>query len=274
MKIKKIVLLVMVFIIINFIIISSYAANIENSTASVEINKEFEYKINLEEKLVSVDFEIKYNAEMIEFTGVSTDKVEYNKIGNGRMAFIYLDETGNGTEEIVVKFKAKKETEENDIALIKITDINGYSLEKNKGYIGAELNIEDLEEKITISKNATNEEIKQKTIQKDDQSPKLLPNTGTKNIIFIAIIIIGVLSVVCIIKHKKIKNIIPILVITLLFTGTLKSNASTGIFIKKYEKSNNLEDFIIVIPNKTNRNILKKDFQKELESNNIEVRLL
>ena len=272
MKIKKIVLLVIFFIIINLNIMNSYAANIENSNASVEINKEFEYKINLEEKLVSVDFEIKYNADIIEFIGVSTDNVEYNKIEDGRIVFIYLDETGKGTEEIVVKFKAKKETAENDIALIKITDINGYSLEKQKGYIGAELNVEDLEEKVAISKVETNEEIKQRTVQKDNQSPKILPNTGIKSIIFIAIIIIGGLSVVFIIKYKKIKNIIPILVITFLFTGTLKSNASTGIFIKKYEKSNNLEDFIIVIPNKTNRNILKKDFQKELESNNIEVK--
>ena len=292
-KIKKILVINLITILL---IIMSFtqcnAATLENESQETIVGSEFEYEIKFGEKLTAIDFEITFDESKLTIVELQTEKAEYNKIDNGKIVVVYVDESGQGTDSIAVKFKAKELTEENTSTKIKVETINAYSLEKEKGYADSELNMEKLIEDIKIEKvkgeisKDINEEIKEESNNvSNNQNYKVingkeeentsaskgllsLPNTGIGKVSIIVIVVaIVVVVAFIIIRYKKIKNILPIIILGILFIGTIEVEASSEIFIKKYENIKNYEKVIVVMPDIINRNIKKVDFEEKIQEN-------
>ena len=284
--IKKLMVLILFTIFsVNVTFVESNAASLENTMQVVNMNSEFEYKINFEKNLVAIDLVLIFEEEKLSIEEVLTEKVEYNQIENGKIILVYVDETGEGTDNISIKFKAKELTEENVGTKIKVENINAYSLENEEGYEDSELNIESLTEEVRIVEE-TIEEPEEKPEEKPEEEPEenkgsmnnedshiivegmgentsadsgllRLPNAGINNYAIIPIVIVIIIVAILIMKYKKIKSIIPIIVLGILFIGTVKTNAASGIFIKKYDNIKNFEKVIVIMPDETNRNLKK-----------------
>lgn len=284
-KIKKItalILLTMFLIIVSFT--ESDAASLENTTQEISVGSEIEYKINFGEKLSAIDLVLTFEEEKLSIMELLTENAEYNQIENGKIVLVYVDESGEGTDNISIKFKTKELTEENTSTKIKVESINAYSLENERGYEDSELNIELLIQDIIIvdktieQPKEENENINNKTgnliNEKEEENTSAsngllrLPNTGTNTGISIAIIIaivVAIIAAILIVKNKKIKGIMPIILLGILFIGTVKTEATSGIFIKKYENTKNYEKLIVVMPDQTNRNLKRDVFEKEIQ---------
>lgn len=267
LKISTLILFTIFLIVFGFSNIK--AASLENTSQKVNIDSEIEYKINFGEKVTSVDLVLTFEKEKLSITELLTEKAEYNQIENGKIVLVYADESGKGTDNISIKFKAKELTEENTGTQIKVEDINAYSLEKSQGYENSELNIESLTESITIVQEPIEQPKKEENTNTKNEvleSPNTGINTEIKEIVIITIvmlIIATIIDVIFIMKHKK--NIIPIILLGILFIGTVKTEAASGIFIKKYENTKNHENLIVIMPDKINRNLKKDDFEREIQ---------
>ena len=184
---KVIVSLIVIVVIMSAFIIESDATKVENSKIEVDMNSEIEYKINLKDKVVSIDLEIEYDEEKVEFKGVSTEKTEYNNLGNGRAIIVYVDETGEGTNSIGVKFTSKAITEDEITSEIKAVSINAYSLKQDKEYGNEDYDIENLKTEIKIKKIEEegsinkDEESKKDIYENDDEGDKVGEETEENN---------------------------------------------------------------------------------------------
>lgn len=299
--IKKIIFIILMSMLIVIITFSNCnAARLENENFKIFMESEFEYKIDFGEKLTAIDLEMTFDETKLVIEKVVTEKAEYNRIGEGRVVVVYVDETGNGTDSIVIKFKAKKLTGEYADTKIKVENINAYSLEKEVGYSNSKLNIEFLTANVKINmpkdeskdepKDEPKDELKNDTkiIKGEENSKKSndinvkeettsakqhtlnLPKTGdsnVRNILIVIAIIMAMVLLILIVKYKKIKSILPVVILGALSIGTIEAKATSEIFIKRYENIKNAEKVIVVMPDIVNRSVKRVDFQEKIQKN-------
>lgn len=155
---KTLFAMVLIFILIfNIIMTKSYSATLSVTTESNNINEnsEFNYTLNFDDTIITLDTIIEFDEQYIEFVEINTPNMEYNKIENGKMVCIYVDENGIGTNNVTINFKVK-DFEQKFSTQIKIIEINAYALEKGKAYSTSDFNLDNTI--MTISSNGKREE--------------------------------------------------------------------------------------------------------------------
>ena len=97
-------------------ILISYTISVNAFTMDVSIDKnelkvgeEIVYTINLDETIIATNFQINYNYSDFELIGSKTTGLNVAKKGE-KIACIYADISGTGTDTFKTSFRATKET--------------------------------------------------------------------------------------------------------------------------------------------------------------------
>lgn len=180
-KLVKIIMFIfLIFILIfNLITTKSYSATVIIDSDSEIINDDeiFNYKLRFDSKMVTFDFILEYDADYIEFLGVNTQNVEYSELEYGKVIVVYVDEEGNGTNNIDINFKANKNNFTDDTrAKIKVTDMNAYSLTKGEAYSSKDFDLSMTKMEVMKVRNSDNPSNDKDYIHKNDQN-----NSGDSN---------------------------------------------------------------------------------------------
>lgn len=104
----------------------SVSSNIDNNV--INIGEEVTYTILFDESILTSDFKLSYDNNILEYIGSNTDNIDVNNsIENKYVHILYVDESGKGTNEIKLLFKAKKNFNHTDL---KIIEMNVHNKEK------------------------------------------------------------------------------------------------------------------------------------------------
>ena len=102
MKIKKIIILLLVAIMLP-VISKAFEITIDTNKKEIKKGEELILSIKNSENVIAGNFEINYNKEVF-VEGINIECAEKDE----KIACIYGDISGQGTEEFKIKFKAKK----------------------------------------------------------------------------------------------------------------------------------------------------------------------
>ena len=282
MKNKINLIIIISFIIVLCISLSSLASNNQN----ISQNEEFEYVISFDDTVITADFSIVFDTEKLTYIGSSTNNLNTNlKSENSEILACYYDLSKIGTKDIVLKFKANNITGNTKIDVKYIT-IHTQDQEKqikdltskNIKIINA---IDNSENNNLIQNNTTdqndigsisNENTNQKN-QSEDNTKKIgaLPYTGPEfNYIYliISIIIIALLVTIFVNKklNKKTKIILSILIIfiniLILACKFVFAFTDNKIFINKDTKT----ILVVLTTENESRSINVKDFKEKTKA--------
>ncbi len=183
-KVAKIILFILLIFILIFNLIStkSYAATVIIDSDSEIINDDeiFNYKLRFDSKMVTFDFILEYDADYIEFLGVNTPNVEYSELEYGKVIVLYVDEEGNGTNNIDINFKANKDKFTDDTrAKIKAIDINAYSVTKGHAYSSKDFDLSMTKMEVMKIKKGDNSSDDKDYIHKNDQNSNNVGGNGS-----------------------------------------------------------------------------------------------
>ena len=154
---KIIVLLVIIAIIVTSVILiknkttdSKFTVNINTETDSktVKVGEEVILTIKTNETIIASNFEINYDSESFKLEGSETNNFNVAE-KNGKIACIYADITGTGTNEFKIKLTAIKET--NDNAKFKIENAKFRAEGKDESYTGEQISGIDKEIKLKVN---------------------------------------------------------------------------------------------------------------------------
>lgn len=184
MKLAKIIIFILLIFILIFNLIStkSYAATVIIDSDSEIINDDevFNYKLRFDSKMVTFDFILEYDADYIEFLGVKTQNVEFSELEYGKIIVVYVDEEGNGTNNIDINFKANKNNFTDDTrAKIKVTDLNAYSLTKGEAYSSRDFDLSMTKMEVMKIKKGDNSSDDKDYIHKNDQNSNNVGGNGS-----------------------------------------------------------------------------------------------
>lgn len=246
------------FICIMFVMMLDCSVNAFSFSSKIDDNeienfKELEYKIEFDEKVLTSDFEVNYNASLLEFLGSNTENVEYS-IVKDKIHVLYVDESGIGTSEIRLKFKYLKNF---DNSIIGLNWINAYTINEKKSYSIEDKNkLDDIViQNYSMIENSNN------------LTADVLPDTGNTSIylvFFICVIIIILLVVINIFIKKK--YIMMFILCTVVFP---MASAEANNLLTKYSKVYEFENIIGVVLDKGEKNIVYNDVLKNLKIENV-----
>lgn len=173
-KLAKIIMFILLIFILIFNLIStkSYAATVIIDSDSEIINDDeiFNYKLRFDSKMITFDFILEYDADYIEFLGVNTPNVEYSELEYGKVIVLYVDEEGNGTNNIDINFKANKDKFTDDTrAKIKAIDLNAYSVTKGQAYSSRDFDLSMTKMEVMKIQKGDNPSSDKDYIHKNDQ---------------------------------------------------------------------------------------------------------
>lgn len=229
-RIERIIISVIIMIL--FLTIKSNAFTIQMSTDKNEIKTgdEVIYTLNLDENVVAANFDINYNSSSLELIGSSTNGLDVAS-KNGKIACIYADIDGRGTDSFQVRFRART----TGTVTFSISDAKFRGVNQEISYTNENITGLNTQTNISIVSNTNNSNSNDNTI-----SQTRLPNTGVNSIFIIIIIAIAVIiAVVFKIKLKKVKNILPVLIgIVMLGTLTYNVQAATNSFTINFTQVN------------------------------------
>lgn len=255
-------ILVSIMIILNIFTIPVYGVNISTETTQdkIAVEEQVIYKINFDETVLTADLKLNYDASKLEYIGTNTEKLEAIYFNDENcLQVLYADESGIGTNQIQLIFKAK------DLAYktpLKIQEINVHTVEKQESFnITDENEINQIEiQKISIIQN--NDYVEDNS--EDDTYPGTLPKAGynLKNIIIATIGVIVIIAII--IVTLKFKKVLPVVIIILVSGFAVKSDAMSNILIKEYNKIKGYENIVVIMPDSTNRNIASDKLLNEV----------
>ena len=257
-----------------------YGLDLSSNTSndSIKVGDEVTYTLKFDEPILTADFILSYDNSKLDYVGSKTENVEFNNYEQENyIQFLYVDESGTGTDTIELTFKAKELT---SATYVKLDNLNVHSKTENISY-----SIENADEinefttqqiSIVENSNGNNE-------QNENNNAGNSYNTGTSNNTYngtlpyagigfnILLIIVGILLIVIfmiiLVKNKdKLKNIFPIIIFMIIFTIGIKSDATNDILMQAYQKIKGFENIIVMMPNLENRNILYGDFLNQTTS--------
>ena len=88
----------------------------------IQIGNELEFTIDFGTKIQTADFSVQFDNEKLEYNSVSTEDLKTNYIAEqDKILCCYYDLTKIGTDKIILKFKAKAETNKTNIKITNIT---------------------------------------------------------------------------------------------------------------------------------------------------------
>lgn len=111
---KIIVLLVIIAIIITSIILiknkttdTKFTVTMSTEKETVKVGEDVILTIKTNETIIASNFEINYDSELFKLEGSETNNFNVAE-KNGKIACIYADITGTGTNEFKIKFTSQK----------------------------------------------------------------------------------------------------------------------------------------------------------------------
>lgn len=240
----------------------SVSSNIDNNV--INIGEEVTYTILFDESILTSDFKLSYDNNILEYIGSNTDNIDVNNsIENKYVHILYVDESGKGTNEIKLLFKAKKNFNHTDL---KIIEMNVHTKEKGVSYSIEDTNnlenitkqtikfpasnsIED-DSKTDNKKNDTNI-VKSGNQNSNNNSPKtILPYAGIKGRIFLIAFIASILATIFFgYKNIKLRKIFSILFFVIVLSKVIDVKAENSNFARIYNKIYGYEKIITVMQN-------------------------
>ena len=240
----------------------SVSSNIDNNV--INIGEEVTYTILFDESIITSDFKLSYDNDILEYIGSNTDNIDVNNsIENKYVHILYVDESGKGTNEIKLLFKAKKNFNHTDL---KIIEMNVHTKEKGASYsiedtnnlenitkqtikFSASNSIED-DSKTNNKKNDTNI-VKPGNQNSNNNSPKtILPYAGIKGRIFLIAFIASILATIFFgYKNIKLRKIFSILFFVIVLSKVIDVKAENSNFARIYNKIYGYEKIIAVMQN-------------------------
>ena len=240
----------------------SVSSNIDNNV--INIGEEVTYTILFDESILTSDFKLSYDNNILEYIGSNTDNIDVNNsIENKYVHILYVDESGKGTNEIKLLFKAKKNFNHTDL---KIIEMNVHTKEKSVSYSIEDTNnlenitkqtikfpasnsIED-DSKTDNKKNDTNI-VKSGNQNSNNNSPKtILPYAGIKGRIFLIAFIASILATIFLgYKNIKLRKIFSILFFVIVLSKVIDVKAENSNFARIYNKIYGYEKIIAVMQN-------------------------
>ena len=240
----------------------SVSSNIDNNV--INIGEEVTYTILFDESILTSDFKLSYDNNILEYIGSNTDNIDVNNsIENKYVHILYVDESGKGTNEIKLLFKAKKNFNHTDL---KIIEMNVHTKEKSVSYSIEDTNnlenitkqtikfpasnsIED-DSKTDNKKNDTNI-VKSGNQNSNNNSPKtILPYAGIKGRIFLIAFIASILATIFFgYKNIKLRKIFSILFFVIVLSKVIDVKAENSNFARIYNKIYGYEKIIAVMQN-------------------------
>ena len=240
----------------------SVSSNIDNNV--INIGEEVTYTILFDESILTSDFKLSYDNNILEYIGSNTDNIDVNNsIENKYVHILYVDESGKGTNEIKLLFKTKKNFNHTDL---KIIEMNVHTKEKGVSYSIEDTNnlenitkqtikfpasnsIED-DSKTDNKKNDTNI-VKSGNQNSNNNSPKtILPYAGIKGRIFLIAFIASILATIFFgYKNIKLRKIFSILFFVIVLSKVIDVKAENSNFARIYNKIYGYEKIIAVMQN-------------------------
>lgn len=210
-KILKLIMLIIVAIMI--FTVYTYAFSIEPSinNISVKPGEEIIFKIKANEKIVATNFKLNYDNEVFELVRSNTSGLNVAE-KNGKIACIYADMSGVGTNNFEIVLKAKIANKSVNFAL---EDAKFRAVNAKTSYIGSQIDgIETIINVKTIDNTNTNTIVNetQNTVtntNKDNTTSQdtKLPQTGEKDVLIKLIILFVLLVLVNKIRLDRLKEV-------------------------------------------------------------------
>ena len=154
---KIIVLLVIIAVIVTSVILiknktaeSKFTVSMstEADSKTVKVGEEVILTIKVNETIIASNFEINYDSESFKLDGSETNNFNVAE-KNGKIACIYADITGTGTNEFKIKLTAIKETK--DKVSFKIEDAKFRAEGKDESYTGEQISGINKELKLKVN---------------------------------------------------------------------------------------------------------------------------
>lgn len=122
-KIREKIILVFILLILIFANIASAVKIYDNTNLNkIEIGNELEFTIDFGTEIQTADFSVQFDNENLEYNSASTEDLKTNYIAEqDKILCCYYDLTKIGTDKIILKFKAKAETNKTNIKITNIT---------------------------------------------------------------------------------------------------------------------------------------------------------
>lgn len=176
MKIRKAIFISIILLIIASMTNLCYAYTISIDDISAKKGEEFTFSINVDKQTPLANGHIKFDNSKLEYLGSDQANLNQNIVGEGDIAWMYIDLEAQGTKSFEFKFKVKEDGE-------------------------SEISLEDLAFVDSDGNTYENEQISGNT------SIKVKPgNTSIKNIIIIVIAVVIILAIVLCFINNKNKN--------------------------------------------------------------------
>ena len=247
---KKILISTVVILVTLILLVTTSSAtfetNIKSNVSTTRVGETVTLTISTNEKIVASNFNINYDSTAFKLDGSGTSNLSVAE-KDGKIACIYADISGTGTNEFKIKFTAQKET---TAANFKIENAKFRAEGQETSYTGTQ--ISGIEQNVSVKVEKTTEIIadneKQKeesetgnktTIKNDNTivSKTTLPNTGkTTGVIVVAII---ALIAVVVVLGKKSKELSKIFSSISIFVIVFVSVASFNISVNAAEDDSN-----------------------------------
>lgn len=270
---KKIAVISIIMIIISVILINTTNADftvgmsMEANQETISVGDEETLTLSLNEKIIASNFEIAYNSDAFELVGSATTNLSVAQ-KDGKIACIYADMSGEGTNKLSIKFKAKKETAASKFS---IENAKFRADGQDKSYTGSQISgiskaLEVNVIKISDENKSDNENIKKEntldnSLESNNQingkttstinsvkdttvvASNKLPNTGkgTGYILLITAIVLLISSIIFGKKSKELDKIfssISVVVLAMVITTSMTTkvyaadSAADGITIR------------------------------------------
>lgn len=122
-KIREKIILVFILLILIFANIASAVKIYDNTNSNkIEIGKELEFTIDFGTEIQTADFSIQFDNKKLEYSSTSAEDLKTNYIAEqNKILCCYYDLSKIGTDKIILKFKAKAETNKTNIKITNIT---------------------------------------------------------------------------------------------------------------------------------------------------------
>ena len=122
-RIREKIILVFILLILIFANIASAVKIYDNTNSNkIEIGNELEFTIDFGTEIQTADFSIQFDNKKLEYSRTSAEDLKTNYIAEqNKILCCYYDLSKIGTDKIILKFKAKAETNKTNIKITNIT---------------------------------------------------------------------------------------------------------------------------------------------------------
>lgn len=174
-RILKLIMLIIVAIMIFTVYTEAFSIEPLVNNASVKPGEEIIFKIKSDEKIVATNFKLNYDNEAFELVKSNTSGLNVAE-KNGKIACIYADMSGIGTDNFEIILKAK---EANKNANFGIEDAKFRAVNAKTSYTGSQIQgIETIVNVKTVENNVHTNNILNET---ENNISNLVTNNGIDN---------------------------------------------------------------------------------------------